>query len=367
MTSTTQLLNSVDWNNIRAVVVGDIGGKEAIEVSRDLKAFCGYWRKPLVIAVIDSTDLDPLYELALAGVDAVLERPIHPNELSLKLRSLLEGANSDFDSPNRIWVGKTLGHFDLHWELGRGGMGIVYEAFDTIEKRRIALKILPPYVDLHSLLFFKREAQFLKKLKHRNVVQFGEEGRINDLYYLTLELVERPLDHELTVFGPYQEPHVRWILTELAMGLDYIHKSDVFHLDIKPSNVLFRDAHTPVIADFGLAQFRRDRTFMHSDTIVGTNGYIAPELAERNECDERSDLFSLGILAIELLTGKNPSGGGGFSSQFGRLKKAKYRKHPCFQKVSSQFAVILDSLLQFNPAHRTGSVTELLGQSSRCA
>jgi CheY-like chemotaxis protein len=366
-TSTEEVINSVDWNNICAVIVGDIGQGSVTEFCRDLEDFYGCWRKPPVLVVVDSVDLPQLYQLAEAGAEFVIERPINAHELSLKLRALLEGVYTDLDAPNRVWVGATLGHFEIGKELGRGGTGIVYEAYDKSKGSSTALKILPPFSDLHSLLLFQREAEILGGLKHRNIVSIGETGRIDALYYMTLELLEKPLDLQISLDGPSLESYVRDILKQLAKALEYLHSKGVFHLDLKPANVLLRDHGTPIIADFGLSRLRQDKIFIRPNTIMGTLGYLSPEAAMCLDCDEQSDLFSLGILAIELLLGKNPSGNGSLATQLDQLKRARYRLEDEYKKASPSFMAVLDGLLEFDKNTRTKSATQLLQQLSRCA
>jgi hypothetical protein len=361
------LINMIEWRNIVVVIIGDIGEESIPEFCQDLEEFFGVWRKPRILVVTNSIELDVLTELAIAGADSCIERPLLSNELTCKVRALLDGVYSDLASDDKKWVSGRLGHFDVHSELGRGGTGVVYEAFDRNRDAWTALKILPPYADLLSMLFFQREAEILKKLKHQNIIQIQENGRIDDLYFMTLELIDRPLDQEVFTDGPEDEDFVRHMLTELAKALEYVHDCDVFHLDLKPSNILLKDRWTPILADFGLSRYRCDQRFTNKNDIYGTVGYLSPEAAAGEECDERADLFALGVLALELLFGKNPGGSHSITAQMQCFENAEYKWKTEYKKISPQLESILSGLLEYDSSRRTRTATQLLRQLGRCA
>jgi serine/threonine-protein kinase PpkA len=191
--------------------------------------------------------------------------------------------------------------------LGQGGMATVWLAENT-QGDKVALKILgaPSGVDPQWVERFMREAEFLRKLNHPNIVRVLDAGAANGTHYMAMEF----LDHgDLTSWirqGLKPEDALR-ILRTLAEALDFVHQRSLLHRDLKPDNVLFRADGRPVLVDFGVARTRStDMRLTQMGMVVGTPRYMSPEQHKGQELDPRSDIYSLGIMFYEMLMKEVP-------------------------------------------------------------
>jgi cyclic di-GMP phosphodiesterase len=204
--------------------------------------------------------------------------------------------------------GAALGPYRIVERIGRGGMATVYKAYHPALDRYVAIKVLPDFFaeDEGYRERFQQEAKSVARLKHPNILSvfdFGHEGGIT---YLVLELISGgTLADRL---GGQMDLHdVIALLRPLAGALDHAHSEGVLHRDIKPSNILLHRDGTPVLGDFGLAKMAASvRKLTASGTVLGTPEYMSPEQAAGDELGPRSDLYSLGIVAYEMLTGRVP-------------------------------------------------------------
>lgn len=207
-----------------------------------------------------------------------------------------------------------LGKYRLLREVGRGGMGVVYEATDPDLKRKVALKILKetsnaPVKRLH------REAVLAGRLQHPNIVQVHEVGMVRGeqgggIHYISMELVEgTPLDEALKQKA-LTMVRILSILEQVARGVQYAHENGVIHRDIKPSNILIDRSGRPLLADFGLAKIREEGVLSQltrTGTVMGTPLYMAPEqIRGDSEIDGRVDVYALGVVLYEATTGQVP-------------------------------------------------------------
>jgi serine/threonine protein kinase len=215
-------------------------------------------------------------------------------------------------SPSTL-EGTTLGKYRLLEALGRGGMAQVYKAYHPLLDRNVAIKILRS--DLveqdEFLLRFRREAHAVSGLRHTNIVQVFDFDVQDDLYYMVMELLEgdtlRAKMNEYRVHGqrmPLVE--VVDILTDVLSGLGYAHGEGVIHRDIKPANIMLTKKKQAVLTDFGIAQIVGSTQYTVSGALMGTLNYMAPEQGLKGVCDSRSDIYSLGIVLYEMLTGYIP-------------------------------------------------------------
>ena len=206
-----------------------------------------------------------------------------------------------------------LGDYRIVREIGRGGMGIVYEAEQTSLGRRVALKILSPQTvsSPRQLQRFRREAKAAARLHHTNIVPVFGVGKQDDLHYYVMQYIQgRGLDEVLSepipplaATGP-DLPYWRNIAeigVQVAGALDYAHSQRILHRDIKPSNLLMDTRGTVWIADFGLVKLAEEEDLTKTGDFVGTLRYMAPEQFE-GQADTRSDIYSLGLTFYELLT-----------------------------------------------------------------
>ena len=206
-------------------------------------------------------------------------------------------------------VGKTISHYKITEKLGKGGMGIVYKAEDTKLRRTVALKFLPPELtrDPDSKKRFIREAQAASALQHNNIctihdVDETEDGQsfiVMDFYEgetLKKKIERKPLDISESIE----------ISIQVAQGLDKAHKKDIVHRDIKPANIMITEEGTPKIVDFGLAKLATQTKLTKEGTTLGTIAYMSPEQTRGESIDHRSDIWSLGVILYEMISGKLP-------------------------------------------------------------
>ena len=200
-----------------------------------------------------------------------------------------------------------LGDFRIVREIGRGGMGIVYEAEQQSLGRRVALKVLPAgsLVSAQQVRRFQREAQAAARLHHTNIVPVFGVGEQDGMHYYVMQLIEgQGLDQAFS--GSTRGADECWstiarIGCQVAHALDHAHALGVLHRDVKPANLIMEPAGTVWVADFGLARLEEQEGLTRSGDVIGTIRYMAPEQF-KGESDARSDIYSLGLTLYELLT-----------------------------------------------------------------
>lgn len=198
--------------------------------------------------------------------------------------------------------------FTILREIGRGGMGAVFEAQDNELQRRVALKFLRAR-SLHSLQRFQIESRALAKLQHPNVVAVHEVGELDGGVFLVMDFVDgESLDHRVRR-GPLEVAEAVRITREVALALEHCHSHEVLHRDVKPGNVLLAEDGRVLLTDFGVAkELDSSQALTKTGAMVGTPAYMPPEQArgQREAIDARSDLYALGGTLYEMLTGEPP-------------------------------------------------------------
>jgi hypothetical protein len=211
--------------------------------------------------------------------------------------------------PGRPDSKRRIGHYEVLQVLGRGGFGAVYRAFDEVLHRVVAVKVLLRHIAATSPARkrFLREARTLAQVRHENVVQVYEVGE-TPLPYLVMEFVPgETLQARLERVGPVEPAEVVRIGRQIAEGLAAAHATGLVHRDIKPGNVLLEGPQLLVkITDFGLARAADDASISRSGLVAGTPMYMAPEQARGDHIDHRADLFSLGSVLYQMLSGRPP-------------------------------------------------------------
>ncbi len=208
-------------------------------------------------------------------------------------------------------IPKTIGRYEILELVGRGGMGVLYRARDAVLERDVALKmmLLDFTTDQTARDRFQREARAVARLQHRNVVTIHELGEVEGTPYIVMEfLTGRDLEALLTGDKPMTLVEKLDVAIQLCEGLGYAHEQGIVHRDIKPSNVRVLEDSTVKILDFGIAKFAQS-SITQSGTIMGTPSYMAPEQIMGKPVDGRADLFSVGVLLYELLSGQKPFSG----------------------------------------------------------
>jgi len=206
-----------------------------------------------------------------------------------------------------------IGRYRIVRELGRGAMGVVYHAIDPHIGRPVAIKTIelntlrkPEEQErLRERLF--REARSAGILSHPGIVTIYDVDQQGDLAYIAMEYVDGPtLDHLLSGDQPLEAQKVLSYLAQTAVALDYAHQKGIVHRDIKPANIMIASGGATKITDFGIAKITASDQFTMTGTIVGTPHYMSPEQVQGRAVDGRSDQFSLGVMAFEMLTGEKP-------------------------------------------------------------
>jgi len=193
--------------------------------------------------------------------------------------------------------------------LGRGGMADVYLAYDVILKREVAVKVLKADMssDEMALERFKREAGAVTQLSHPNIVDVYDVGDDGDKHYIVMEYVKGyTLKQLIRKRGPIPYKEAVWLMKQLAGALMEAHRNNVIHRDVKSQNVLIKDDGTVKLSDFGIALASGAMQITHKDSVLGSVHYLAPELAQGKQATMQSDIYSLGIVFFELLTGDVP-------------------------------------------------------------
>jgi serine/threonine protein kinase len=203
-----------------------------------------------------------------------------------------------------------IGVYEVKSELGRGGMATVYRAYDPRFEREVAVKVLPSEL-LHSdpqfRLRFEREAKIIAQLEHTAIVPVYDVGEADGQPYFVMRYMNGgSLSERIKAGGLTIEDAAR-ILGTIAPGLDEAHSKGIVHRDIKPSNILFDKRGNPYISDFGIAKLSQAQAGnVTGSAIIGTPAYMSPEQAQGTEIDGRADIYALGIILFEMLTGQQP-------------------------------------------------------------
>ncbi len=208
--------------------------------------------------------------------------------------------------------GRTIGQYQILEEIGRGGMAIVYRAFQPSLNRHVAVKVLPRQFSFDGEFVerFHREAKAAASLRHPNIVVIYDVGQQDDVHYIAMELLEGPtLKDLIQQQGSLPPERVVHIVRQAASALDYAHRQGFVHRDVKPANIFVgSDDHT-TLADFGIAKAASGTQLTRSGVLMGTPEYMSPEQAQGLDIDHRTDVYALAIAAYQMLSGRVPFGG----------------------------------------------------------
>ena len=208
-------------------------------------------------------------------------------------------------------TGQKLGKYVLDGKLGQGGMASVYRSTHPQLNRPVAIKVLPheQRADDSFAQRFEREAQAMAALNHPTLIRIYDIDQQDNLFYMVMDLVQGgSLDDRLRSGTPMGLYWACDVVARVAEALDIAHRKGIIHRDIKPSNILLTTEDDPVVADFGIAKMvQQDNADLTSaGTIMGTPLYMAPEQIKGEHVDGRADLYALGVVLYQLLTGHTP-------------------------------------------------------------
>ncbi len=255
--------------------------------------------------------------------------------------------------------------YRLDRSLGEGGMARVYLGIDTLLRRRVAIKVLREQyaADEEFVRRFYQEAESAAKLSHPNIVNTYDVGREGDLYYIVMELVDGPSLAEIIAADQrLPEPVAIDYAVQICTGLAYAHRQGLLHRDIKPANILVTKDDVVKLSDFGIARAISQHTMALTKPglVMGSIYYVSPEQAQGHEMHEASDLYSVGVVLYQMLTGTLPYTG---ESPVTVALKHIADPVPTIDTsglgVSPALAAIVNKLLQKLPEHRFGSASEV--------
>ncbi len=262
---------------------------------------------------------------------------------------------------------KKFGHYEVVSELGRGGMGVVYKAFEPTLNRYVAIKALGEHLlnDEDLIERFTREAKSMAAINHPNVIQVYYIGKEDKQPFFAMEFLEGiSLDELLTGKRILQVGDAKNILRQACAGLNEAHKHDLVHRDIKPANLMICTDGSVKVVDFGIAQTREyGDKLTNTGEFVGTPGYLSPEVCTGQEVDKRSDIFALGIVFYEMLAGKVPFEN---DSPLGLMLEVVQSEIPDIRginkKVDKKTHYILEKMIAKNPQERFQDCAEIIKQ-----
>jgi serine/threonine protein kinase len=242
-------------------------------------------------------------------------------------------------------TGKTIGGYQIIEEIGQGGMATVYRAHQISMNRDVAIKILPLQFLHHaaSLDRFKQEASIVARLEHRAIVPVHDYGEHEGVPYIVMRYMDGGSVDDLLAKSPIPPGQTLQIIQQIAPALDYAHREGVLHRDLKPSNILLDANEDAYITDFGIARILgTPSNRLTTSGVVGTPSYMSPEQAQGHELDGRSDVYALGVVLFEMLTGVRPFEG---ESPYNVAVKHVTEAPPSICAVNARLPRSLDAVL----------------------
>src|SRR5580765_7212956 len=233
------------------------------------------------------------------GLDLMATTPVH---------AIATGALQETDLVREALAAE----YEILEELGRGGMAMVYRARDRSLEREVAIKVLPFSLALYSEFVerFQREARPAAQLEHPNIIPIYRVGRSGRVIYFVMKLLRgSSLSHLLGHRKKLNPPEIRRLLLEAGSALGYAAQRGIVHRDIKPDNIMFDEFGQSVLTDFGIAKAASGQKLTGTGMSIGTPHYMSPEQARAQPIDGRSDIYSLGVVAYQCLTGTVPYDG----------------------------------------------------------
>jgi len=205
-------------------------------------------------------------------------------------------------------IPEKIGRYIVQSELGRGGMATVYRAVDPSVGREVAIKVLPREM-MHDPQFrsrFEREIKMVAALEHPSIVPIYDVGDEDGQPYFVMRYMTGGSLSDGIEKGKFSVQDTARIVEKIAKGLAYSHRKGIIHRDLKPDNILFDDNGDPFISDFGVAKLTESSGGLTGSGVIGTPAYMSPEQAQGNEIDGRSDVYGLGVIVYQMLSGQQP-------------------------------------------------------------
>ncbi|MBQ7502073.1 tetratricopeptide repeat protein [bacterium] len=259
-----------------------------------------------------------------------------------------------------------VGRYKVIEELGRGGMGVVYRGVDPVLERTVAIKVLPPKkMNSKSVERFLREAKTAARLDSPYIVKIHDIGQVDDIHFIVMEYVEGHSLSDMIEFeevpAPEESDKRLKIFRQVLEAVQYAHENGVIHRDLKPDNIMINKAGNVKVMDFGLAFFSGQHNLTEVDQVMGTASYASPEQAAGKITDERTDIYSLGVILFELLTGRWPFDA---NTPLEMFRKVVEMPAPSPRIYNKDISPILETMilrcLRKKPEERYQSVSEMI-------
>jgi serine/threonine protein kinase len=271
-----------------------------------------------------------------------------------------------------VTVGETIAdRYELEQLVGRGGMSSVFKARDTLLERNVALKILHEHhlEDEEYVERFRREARTVAQLSHPNIVTVIDRGETEGQPFIVFEYVDgQTLDRMIARRGALPIDEALEIAIASAHGLAFAHRRGLVHRDVKPQNILLNGDREPKVTDFGIARsLDVQRGVTQTGTVLGTSNYIAPEQASGDRAGPQSDVYSLGVVLFELLTGRVPFDGENFVTVAMRhINEPPPNVATLRRDVSPRLAAAVSRALEKDPRNRFPSMEAFAAELETC-
>lgn len=253
--------------------------------------------------------------------------------------------------------------YKIVYQLGHGGMSVLYRAAEIDTERDVALKVLPLHLseEREYVGRFHREASALAKLNHPNIIKIYEEGVENGVHFMAMEFLEgRDLHKLLMARGPISVDETVKITAPIARALHYAHKNTLVHRDVKSSNIFITREGRPVLTDFGIAHITTNENQLTiTGTVIGTPEFMSPEQAEGKPIDGRTDLYSLGVVMYNALTGRFPYHGDSPLTTIYKIINESHTPVNEIKKLPDWMEFAIESCLEKDPGMRIKSGNEL--------
>jgi serine/threonine protein kinase len=261
-------------------------------------------------------------------------------------------------------IGTQVSHYKILAKLGAGGMGGVYLAEDVSRRRKVALKVLPPELDdRRSLRRFEREARVLAALEHPNIVRIYSVEEHRGLRFITMELLSGRTLAEVIPADGFDLRSFHELAAAIVAALAATHEKGVIHRDLKPANVMAMDDGRAKVLDFGLARLKDDTDSTERLTdrgaLLGSMPYMSPEQVRGEDIALASDIFSLGILLCQMLTGERPFPGRAWAAAMAILRDPHRPIRELRPDAPAALVAVIDRCLAKDAADRYASAMEL--------
>ena len=304
-------------------------------------------------------------DATIVGFPVANMSSVNPSDAATQIDVSTRKPASTSSGQTGLRVGTLLANrYEITALLGEGGMGAVYKALDREVNRAVALKVIRPDLATNSSIIdrFKQELVLSHQVTHRNVVRIYDLGEADGVKFITMEYIEgtdlRSIIKERKAFPPGDAVE---IMLQICRALEAAHSVGVIHRDLKPQNIMRDNQGRVVVMDFGLARLMESNGMTQTGALVGTMEYMSPEQALGSSLDHRSDLFTLGLIFYELLSGKMPfSAESALASLIKRTQQRAIAVSHHDKNIPSVLANIVSKCMERDPKLRYQNATELI-------